>query len=143
MIHGIDHTAISVPDLDAAVAFYCETLGFTVESESGWPVGAKRVDRLVGFDDSSARVVMIRLGQTRIELFQYLSPEPRWPSSEFRVCDFGLTHICLSVTEIESEVARLSAEGVLFNSAPLDVGTAYCVYGRDPFGNVLELKQPK
>ena len=31
MIHGIDHTALSVPDLKVAVRFYCDVLGFEVE----------------------------------------------------------------------------------------------------------------
>lgn len=143
MIHGIDHTAISVPDLPAALAFYCDVLGFEVESEAGWPKGAQRVDALVGLSDSASKVVIVRLGGTRIEIFQYASPEPRPQDLEFRVCDHGITHFCLAVTEIEQEYARLRAAGVEFNHAPLDVGTSICVYGRDPFGNVFELKEHK
>lgn len=143
MIHGIDHTAISVPDLDAAIDFYCGVLGFVVESESGWPKGAKRVDALVGLPDSSSKVVMIRLGDTRIEIFQYASPRAKSRDPGFRVCDHGITHICLAVTGIEEEYARLRDSGVDFNAAPVDVGTSTCVYGRDPFGNVLELRELK
>lgn len=141
MIHRIDHTAISVPDLQVALDFYCGVLGFELESESGWPRGAKRVDALVGLADSSSRVAMVRMGGTRIEIFQYTSPEPRAQDRAFRVCDHGITHLCLAVSEIEQEVARLAAAGVAFNAAPVDVGTSICVYGRDPFGNVIELKQ--
>jgi glyoxylase I family protein len=143
MIHGIDHTAISVPDLGAAVAFYCDVLGFEVESESGWPIGAKRVDHLVGLADSSSTVAMVRMGETRIEIFQYATPEPALQNLDFRVCDHGITHFCLAVTEIEKEYARLIEAGVEFNHAPLDVGTSICVYGRDPFGNVFEMKEHK
>lgn len=143
MIHGIDHTAISVPDLPEAIDFYCGTLGFEIESESGWPRGAKRVDRLVGLADSASKVVMVKLGATRIELFQYESPMARPRDSDFRVCDHGITHICLAVSEIDQEYARLSKAGVRFNSPPIDVGTSICAYGRDPFGNVLELKESK
>lgn len=143
MIHGVDHAALVVPDLDVALAFYCGVLGFAVETDSAWPVGAKRVDALVGLTDSSARVVMIRLGDTRFELFQYRSPAPRPRDAEFRVCDEGYTHFCLRVTEIEAEYARLRAAGVDFNGPPVDVGTSVCVYGRDPFGNVFELKEYK
>ena len=143
MIHGIDHTAISVPDLDEAVDFYTNVLGFEVESESGWPRGAKRVDQLVGLPDSSSKVAMVRLGDTRIEIFEYASPTPNVRDPGLRVCDHGITHFCLRVTGIEDEHARLEAAGVEFNGPPVDVGSSICVYGRDPFGNVIELKQQK
>jgi len=143
MIHSIDHTAISVPILSDAVEFYCGVLGFEVESESGWPKGAKRVDALVGLADSASKVAMVKLGETRIEIFQYESPEPNSQNPDFRVCDHGITHICLRVTEIEEEYARLLEAGVKFNAAPVDVGTSVCVYGRDPFGNVLEFRELK
>jgi glyoxylase I family protein len=143
MIHGIDHTAISVPDLQAAVDFYCNVLGFEIESESGWPKGAKQIDSLVGLENSASKLVMVRLGTTRIEIFQYESPTPNPRDSDFRVCDHGITHFCLAVSEIEDEYARLSKAGVQFNDAPTDVGTSICVYGRDPFGNVFELKEHK
>ncbi|MCR9092656.1 MAG: VOC family protein [bacterium] len=143
MIHAIDHTAISVPDLDEAVDFYTNVLGFEVESESGWPRGAARVDQLVGLRDSSSKVAMVRLGDTRIEIFQYVSPTPNVRDPGLRVCDHGITHFCLRVTGIEDEYARLEAAGVEFNGPPVDVGSSICVYGRDPFGNVIELKQQK
>lgn len=143
MIHAIDHTAISVPDVGKAIEFYTEVLGFELESESGWPQGAKRVDALVGLPDSSSKVAMVRLGGTRIEIFQYASPTPKERDPGFRVCDHGITHFCLRVSEIEDEYARLSAAGVEFNAAPVDLGTSICCYGRDPFGNVIELLQPK
>jgi len=143
MIHGIDHTAISVPDLAAALTFYCEVLGFELESQSGWPVGAKRVDSLVGLADSASQVAMVRLGETRLEIFQYESPAPSPRDPSFRVCDHGITHFCLSVSQIEEEYARLVEVGIDFNAPPVDVGTSVCAYGRDPFGNVIELKEHK
>ena len=143
MIHGVDHAAIVVPSLDDALAFYGAVLGFEVESDSRWPVGSRRVDRLVGLDDSAARVVIVRLGGTRLELFEYGSPTPRPRDPDFRVCDEGLTHICLRVSAIREEYERLREAGMVFNDEPIDVGTSICVYGRDPFGNVIELKEYK
>lgn len=141
MIHGVDHTALSVPDLEAALGFYCGVLGFEVESQSSWPKGAKRVDSLVGLEDSASTVVMLRLGATRLELFQYASPEPRGQDRDFRVCDHGITHLCLAVTGIGDEYDRLVEAGMTFNGPPVDVVSSVCVYGRDPFGNVIELKE--
>jgi hypothetical protein len=54
------------------------------------------------------------------------------------VCDHGITHICLRITGIEEESARLERAGVRFDSPPVDPGGDRCVHGRDPLGNVLE-----
>src|SRR6266700_4085557 len=56
MILGIEHTALSVPDIDRAIAFYCDVLGFTLEWKAGWDKGAKPLDDLVGFANSAAKV---------------------------------------------------------------------------------------
>jgi catechol 2,3-dioxygenase-like lactoylglutathione lyase family enzyme len=139
MIHGIDHTALSVPDFDRALEFYCGVLGFEVEMNAGWPKGAKPLDKLVGLEDSASKVAMIALGDTRIELFQYQSPLGKPQDPNRPVNDHGITHICLRVSEIGKEVERLREAGVRFHSDPIPMGKQTSVYGRDPFGNVLEL----
>ena len=143
MIHGIDHTAISVPDLRKALDFYCGVLGFEVVFEAGWPVGAGPLDTLVGLRDSSSKVAMLRFGPTRIELFEYATPSPRAQDPRRPVNDHGYTHICLRVSDIATEHARLARAGMVFNSAPVDLGPDVCVYGRDPFGNTIELIETK
>ena len=37
----------------------------------------------------------------------------------------------------------LRAAGMVFNSPVVDLGTDLCVYGRDPFGNTIELIETK
>ena len=139
MIHGIDHTAISVPDIDRALKFYRDVVGFEVIFEAGWPLGSPPLDQLVGLRDSSSKVAMIGLGDTRIELFEYETPEPREQDPQRPVNDHGYTHICLRVSDLRDEYARLRDAGMVFNSEPVDLGTQLCVYGRDPFGNTIEL----
>ena len=141
MITGIDHTAISVPDMDAALAFYQELLGFEVESDSAWPQGVEEIDRVVGLRNSAARVAMLRFGNSRVELFQYEHPVPEVQDPQRAVNHHGYTHFCLDVVDIEKEYQRLADAGMQFNSAPVNLGTSIAVYGRDPFGNVIELKE--
>jgi catechol 2,3-dioxygenase-like lactoylglutathione lyase family enzyme len=143
MIHGIDHTALSVPDMDQAIEFYSGVLGFEVEMNAGWPSGAKPLDDLVGLEDSASKVAMLRLGDTKLELFQYQNPEGKAQNPDRPVCDHGIIHLCLAVSGIEEEYERLKKVGVRFNSSPIDMGRECCVYGRDPFGNVLELIEKK
>jgi len=143
VIHGIDHTAISVPDMQKALDFYCKLLGFQSIFEAGWPVGAGPLDDLVGLRDSSSKVAMIGFGATRIELFEYATPSPRAQDPRRPVNDHGYTHICLRVSGIQSEYERLRGAGMVFNSPVVDLGPDLCVYGRDPFGNTIELIETK
>ncbi len=141
MIQGIHHTAISTPDLDRAVAFYRDLLGARMVSEFEWPTGAEIADRIVGLKNSSARAVMLRLGNAMIEIFEYTTPEPRPSDPERPVCDHGITHLCLDVTGIDAEYERLVAAGMRFHSPPQDLGAVKATYGRDPDGNVVELQE--
>lgn len=144
MIHSIDHAALSVPDMDEALAFYCDVLGFEkTPLDFTWPQGAKPLDDLVGLTDSSSRVVMLKLGDTKLEVFEYKHPVGKAQDPDRPVSDHGIIHLCLAVTDIAKEYERLKAAGVRFNSGPIDMGLETCVYGRDPFGNVLELLEKK
>ncbi len=143
MIHGIDHTALSVPDMDKALDFYSGVLGFEVLMNFAWPSGAKPLDDLVGLPDSASKVAMLKLGDAKLEIFQYQNPEGKAQDPDRPVCDHGIIHLCLAVSGIHEEYTRLKDAGVRFNSEPIDMGQETCVYGRDPFGNVLELIEKK
>lgn len=142
MIHRLHHTAISTPDLARAVAFYRDLFGFEVEWTTAWEPGSVVTDRIVGLRDSSARAAMLRLGDTRLELFQYATPQPRPADPARPVCDHGITHICMQVSDVDAEHARLAAAGMVFHCPPQDAGEGFrATYGRDPDGNVIELLQ--
>jgi len=140
MIRGVHHTAISTGDLQRSLRFYRDLLGFREVFSSSWEVGSEVPDRIVGLKDSSARLVMLRLGNVCLELFQYASPRPQPGDAQRPVCDHGITHICLDVTHIETEYERLKAAGMRFHCPPQEVGGGTrATYGRDPDGNVVEL----
>ena len=141
MIRGIHHTAISTGDLDRALKFYRDLLGFEVAMEFEWPKGTESADSITGLKDSAARTVMLKAGNMMIEIFEYSSPAPREGDPRRPVCDHGITHICVDVVDIESEYERLKAEGMMFHCPPQDLGIAKATYGRDPDGNVVELQE--
>ena len=141
MIRGIHHTAISTGDLERALAFYRDLLGFSMVGNFAWPVGTETADRITGLQASSARVVMLRAGNAFIELFQYASPPPRPNDPGRPVCDHGITHLCLDVTDLDTEYARLRAAGMTFHCPPQDLEGVRTTYGRDPDGNVIELQE--
>lgn len=137
MIVGIHHVAISVPDIDQALEFYSGLLGFEVVQRGGWEKDNPLADRAIGLADTHARMVMLKAPNAYIELFQYSHPTPE--DKRARPCDHGYTHFCLQVDGIQAEHDRLSAAGMQFVGDPVDFGEMSAIYGRDPFGNVIEL----
>ena len=141
MSHGIHHTAISTPDIEQALEFYRDLLGAEVVSDYGWPAGVEVADGLLALSDSSARVAVLRLGNAMIELFEFDSPTPSPGDPNRPVCDHGITHICLDVSDIDAEYVRLRDAGMRFHCEPQDLGALRSTYGRDPDGNVIELQE--
>jgi catechol 2,3-dioxygenase-like lactoylglutathione lyase family enzyme len=82
---------------------------------------------------------LIRLGRTMIEVFEFSAPEPARAEGRRRVCDHGLTHLCLQVDDLTKEYDRLMAAGMVFHCVPQTGSGARFVYGRDPDGNAIEL----
>ena len=67
MIRGIHHTAISTADLERALGFYRELLGFEPVLDWEWPRGTKDMDRTHRLTDTSGRVVLLRAGSSMLE----------------------------------------------------------------------------
>lgn len=141
MIKGINHVAISTPNIERLSAFYLEQLGFEEIFRLNWEVGDEVLDNITGLKDSSARIIMLRCGNACVELFEYASPPPRNGDPARPVCDHGITHLCLEVEDIEAEYDRLTAAGMQFHCPPQLLGDLRATYGRDPDGNVVELLQ--
>jgi len=126
-----------------ALAFYCDLLGFEKLFDAGWPAGTKSADRILAVEGTSARVCHIGVENLLLELFQFGDCDLAPQDPRRCVTDYGITHICLAVTGLDDEYARLKAAGMEFNSPPTDVGIpgVRTVYGRDPLGNVVELEE--
>lgn len=139
MLRGFHHAAITTPDLDRCLRFYQGVLGCEVVREFGWPRGTPPADAVTGLDDSAARAVMLRLGDSFLEVFEFSSPAGRPADPARPVCDAGIAHICLEVRDIRAEYARLAAAGMRFHCPPQPQDGGFVTYGRDPDGNVIEL----
>ena len=142
MITGVHHIAISTGDVDRALSFYRDLLGFELVYDQAWPQGTQVADNITGLRGSSARQLILRGGNLYVEMFDYASPRPR-PADPLRpVCDHGITHLCLDVDDLDAEYSRLVAAGVTFHAPPQDLGGGVrTTYARDPDGNVVELQE--
>jgi glyoxylase I family protein len=140
LVIGIHHAAIAVPDLDEALAFYVDRLGLELTWRGDWS-GSRTADAAFALEGSTGKIAMLKSGGASLELFQFDAPaapaqDPRRP-----VNARGYTHIAFEVHDVDSAYEALSAAGVYFQSPVQRAGGAKFVYGRDPFGNVFELKQ--
>lgn len=149
-----DHVAFTVPDLDAAIAWFSSVLGahhvftagpFSAPPESDW------VTTNIGLHPrSSVRFAMLRLGRTQnVELFEYEvpgeSPGP-WPDPS----KVGSGHICIYVDDLDAAVAYLREQpGVGIMGEPTHMGGDFggdapnagitWVYFTSPWGMLFEL----
>ena len=137
MILGLHHAAIAVPDLEAALLFYGDVLGFEVVEAVKLPPGIPPLARAFGLENAGCQVRMLRKGNSFLELFEF--DEAFEAEADRPVNRVGITHIALASDDADSDFARLEEAGVAFN-APLFGGAPNrFAYGRDPFGNVIEL----
>lgn len=136
----IHHVAIGVSDMEKALSFYRDLIGMEVvfDIEAQGPV----MDVIQGLDGAEARIVMLRLGEQNIELFQYRSPPAKPVSAGLRMSDRGLTHFALKVSNLDELYEEWKAKGVRFYSEPQQLGPTRVVYLYDPEGVTIELIQP-
>ncbi len=137
---GIHHVAISVPSLAEAREFYIDKLGFEVADEGHIPPSDDG-DKVLALDNADCHVLMIKAGNLFLEVFEYHSPSPE-PQSNRPVCDHGFTHLSFEVEDIHQAYDFLERAGVNWHHTPVDADEGYMMtYGRDPFGNVIEIQQ--
>jgi len=130
MTTKLDHLAIAVPDLDAALAFYRDALGLDVEG----------IEDVVS---EGVRIAFLPLQSgARIELVQPTRDDTgivKWMNKHGP----GMHHVCLAVPDIESALSRLAASGCeLINPQPVarKDGTRYAfIHPRSAFGVLVEL----
>ena len=126
MITGIGHVACRVTDLERALDFYCDKLGFHE---------AFRLDRE---GEPSPWIVYLQIGPGQfVELFpgaRELGPQPGAAA--------GYNHFCLLVDDMDGTLRQLAARGLEISGSPvqgLDHNWQYWL--TDPDGNRIELMQ--
>jgi glyoxylase I family protein len=139
VILGVHHPAISVPDMDAALAFYRDKLGFEPVMEIELPGGIEMMSRAFDLEEAGYKVAMLRKGNSCIELFEFTGDNVPAADTKRPVDKHGITHICLAASDYAKDYAELQEAGVVFNTEPNGAAPSRWAYGRDPFGNVIEL----
>jgi catechol 2,3-dioxygenase-like lactoylglutathione lyase family enzyme len=119
MILGLAHVCFIVPNLDRALEFYRDKLGFRVAFEF------RR-------ENGELHGVYLKAGKrTFIELFQgALAPRAEKQS---------YSHICMEVDDVARTVAELRAKGLPVTDAKLGIDQTWQAWLADPDGNRIEL----
>lgn len=102
MIRRLDHIAIAVGDLDAAVRRFTEDLGIACEGREDVP-------------SAKTRTAFLPVEGTRLELVHPL--DGQGPIQKFladRGGKGGLHHLCFESDDLDGDVARLRARGYVF-----------------------------
>ena len=128
------HLGISVADLEASIAWYCEKLDFKV------------VNRLT-LDAIPAKIAFLRHGDFAVELFEVpgASPLPddrRHPDQDVRT--HGTKHIALAVQDTKKVIEVLKERGVDIALDVRVVDQTKIAFIRDNTGNLIEIfEQPE
>jgi lactoylglutathione lyase len=132
---AFNHVGQCVADLDRSKRFYCELLGFTLEREINPPdeSSAKLMSLEPPMDMTAA--YLVRDGLV-LELLHYAAPGQTQPFRPRTMNEPGLTHLSLSVDDVDAVCAQVAEYGgeVVESS---NIGAA--VFVRDPDGQYLEL----
>ncbi|TVQ41124.1 MAG: methylmalonyl-CoA epimerase [Geminicoccaceae bacterium] len=133
MLGRLNHVAIAVPDLDAAVALYRDTMGAKVSPPQDEP-------------DHGVTVVFIELPNTKVELLYPLGENSPIQSFLEKNPAGGIHHMCYEVEDIIAARDRLKAGGarVLGDGNP-KIGAhkkpVLFLHPKDFQGTLVELEQ--
>ena len=137
---GIHHVAISVPSLAAAKVFYVEKLGLELADEDYVPA-SDTGDKVTQLENAECHLMMVKAGNIFLEIFEFHNPTPN-QQQDRPLSDHGYTHFACEVEDIQISYDLLAKAGVLWHHRPIESIEGYWMaYGRDPFGNVIEIQK--
>jgi lactoylglutathione lyase len=144
-IVGLFHGGVTVSDLDRAVAFYCDVLGFSLAAQRDASEDYLREMHTQPFTTVRMAFLAIPNSATMIELIQYEGVDTNVP--RYEPSDPSTGHLCFLVDDIHAVDARLRAIGLRSRSErPIQITAGpniggWAVYFHDPDGYPLEFIQ--
>ena len=143
LISSVDHTGITVPSLNDALAFWVGVLGF--RHLYTWDFKGDFIEKLVGVEGTIVKLAMVEGYGHHIELLEYTAPPDR-RTYRPRSCDVGSVHVAFYVNDIVALADRAAKAGwtPLNPIQTINSGERRgfkLVYLCDPNGVTLELMQ--
>jgi catechol 2,3-dioxygenase-like lactoylglutathione lyase family enzyme len=142
---AVQHTGLTVSNLERSVDFYTRVLGCTVLMQQEKTDGY--LADIVGYPDVHIRMAHLHdpAGHLVVELFEYVHPKPLPADLEPR--RIGNAHMCFLVSDLNAVYADLRDSNIDFISPPIVIDTGanaggIGLYLRDPDRIIMELFQP-
>jgi len=143
---GVHHLGLTVADIERSIVFYRDVLGLTLVRRRPH-VDSDYVALQTGYDGVVLNVASFQIaeGSPTLELVQYMTHAG--PPAAAATNQPGISHLCLTVNDLQSAYDDLRARGVTFRSATVRITSGpnaggLVVYFADPDGYTLELFQP-
>lgn len=139
MITQIRHTGLVVANLELALHFWRDLLGFSVarQMEESGP----HIDAMMGLKDvrlTTCKLTAPEGGMIELLYFHSHPDKSRWFGTPYST---GFTHVALTVSCMDDAHAKLVAAGVRFKAEPQYSadGAVKVIYCEAPDGVLLEL----
>lgn len=142
---------VVVSDIDKAVKFYTEAIGFKESSGFGVPADFAKKVGLTNSHPLSIKVLTLGEGEgaTKLKLMRLPGVKSEKGKNRFIHSQLGISYLTVFVKDTSAALARLKkagvkpiAEGTQSLPAPLPQDV-YLTIVRDPDGNLIELLGPK
>ncbi len=144
-IIAVDHTGITVSNLERSVAFWRDVLGFELSHRAHH--SGDLASEVTGVPGADISLVVLKGYGHKIELLEYLAPPDRREHVDLRPCDVGSVHVALTVDNLDAVLNAIAASGWQAPGKTQTLKTGpnagkRVVYVRDPDGVTIEFMQP-
>jgi catechol 2,3-dioxygenase-like lactoylglutathione lyase family enzyme len=143
-IIAVDHTGITVSNLERSLEFWRDVLGFELSHRAHHT--GQLASEVTGVPGAEILIGVLKGYGHKIELLEYLAPADR-KRVEIRPCDVGSVHIALTVDNLDGIVNTIAASGWQPVGKPQTLESGpnagkRVIYVRDPDGTTIEFMQP-
>lgn len=143
-VQGFNHTGFVVTDLDRAIAFFRDLLGFELLSRA--PRDPGLIARITGLPQPGVEIAHLQGPGQRVELIRYTTDDVR-NLDRPRVYDDGAAHLAIDVDDVEAAVAASAAHGLepVGETVAIDAGPnrgRKVVYLESAYGLTIEFIGP-
>lgn len=134
-----NHIGLTVRDLAASIAFYCDEVGMDIERRYA-PTEDEWFRELTENPEARVEAVMLRLGSLRLQLVQYHRGGAEGATDHHVT---GGLHLCFDVPDLDARHAALRVQG-RYHVGPIVRRSPYggrSFYVHDPDGVPVEFEQ--